>query len=220
MFKTLKKDLKNIFLFPNAIEYVGFSGTLLFYYCFILTLVLILFSIFVASLTSFFVNDSKIIIPQNITFFKVAIISPIIEEILFRLVIVKNRFNYVLFSTCLLSFLLYENFIIPTILYQVLTISFLLVLFLKSFNQKIDISNEKNNSMLFRIYLSCFFFGIFHLSNFNHIHTFNIIIIAYLLSKILAGFIFSLLRLKFGIIASITLHVFLNSLSYIIVYGL
>lgn len=124
-----------------------------------------------------------------------------------------------MFSVGLLVFMLYEKFIISTILYQVLIISFLLIIILKGFNQNMNVSTDRNNSMLFRVYLSCFFFGIYHLSNFKHINTLDIIIISYVLSKILAGFIFTLLRVKFGIIASIALHVFLNSFSYILIYG-
>ncbi|SNR86813.1 CAAX protease self-immunity [Flavobacterium sp. ov086] len=218
VFKLLNKDIQNVFFSPKTIEYVGLSSKLLFYYFFILTLVLMLFSIIVGSLTNFFPNESEIVIPKNITFFKVAIISPIIEEILFRLIILKNRFNYVLFFIYFLIYILYEKFVIPIILYQILVISFLFIIFFKKFDYKINISSDSNNSMLLRVYLSCLFFGIFHLTNFNHISALNVIIIAYLFSKFFAGFIFILLRIKFGIIASIALHVFLNSFSYILIY--
>lgn len=70
VFKLLNKDIQNVFFSPKTIEYIGFSSKLLFYYFFVLTLVLILFSIMVGSLTNFFPNESEIVIPKKHYFLK------------------------------------------------------------------------------------------------------------------------------------------------------
>ncbi|MBO9582930.1 MAG: CPBP family intramembrane metalloprotease [Flavobacterium sp.] len=216
MFKIFKSDIKDILVCPRNIVYVGFFRKSLFYYFIAFTLMLILFSFFIGILVHEFSNKSEVVIPKNITFFKVAIISPIMEEILFRLLIIKNKYNLVLFSVFFLISFLYEKFVLSTVLYYVFNISFLLLFVSKKFNYKLNISDDKS-LMLPIIYFSCLLFGVFHLSNFNNLNTLNIVIVLYIFSKIISGFIFSLLRLKFGIAASIALHIFLNSFSYILI---
>lgn len=219
MFEILKKDIKNLFLSPNLIEYARLPSNLrLFsYYYFILFFFLVIFTISIESLTHFFINKPKIIIPKNITFLKVAIIVPIIEEVLFRLVIRVNKLNLFLFVVFSVVSILYESYILPTDVYYIFIGAFLLLLLFKKFNSTINSACEKNNFILLLTYLSCLLFGLFHLSNFKDIDITNIVVIAYLFSHIIAGFVFVLLRLKFGIIASILLHMLINSVAFLMV---
>lgn len=219
MFKTFKKDIKDLFISPHSIEYIGFFSNLrlVFYYYFILILFFIFLSVFVGSLKYLFVNQPQIVLPIKVIFLKVAIVAPIMEEILFRLLIRVNKFNLILFFIFLLISVLYEKYILPTVAYYIFIGCFLVLLFYKNLNNKINIESNKSNFLSLLIFLSCFLFGLFHLSNFKDINTINIIVIAYLVSKTLSGFAFVLLRLKFGIIGSILLHIFINSLAYIMV---
>lgn len=219
MFKALKKDIKDLFLSPNSIEYVGFSKNLrlVFYYYFFFILFLLFSSAFVGILQHLFVNQPHIVLPINITFLKVAIIAPIMEEILFRLVIRVNKLNLILFVVFLIVSVLYEKYILSTVAYYIFVGVFLLLLLFKKFNYKINNHCEKNNFLPLLTYLSCLFFGLFHLSNFKDTDPIEIVVIAYLFSQILAGFVFVLLRLKFGITTSILLHILINSLAYMMV---
>ncbi|AYN05868.1 type II CAAX prenyl endopeptidase Rce1 family protein [Flavobacterium sp. 140616W15] len=219
MFNLLKKDVRYLFTSPNSIQYVGLRGNLklILYYYFISILFILSSSVFFGILKHFFINQPHIVIPKNITFLKVAIVAPIMEEILFRLVIRVNKSNIILFVVFLIVSLLYETYILTTTAYYIFIGGFSLFLISKKFNHKINSSFEKNNSLPFLIYFSCLLFGLFHLSNFKDIDITNITVITYLISKILDGFVFILLRLKFGIIASILLHIFINSLAYILI---
>ncbi|MFB9063778.1 CPBP family glutamic-type intramembrane protease [Flavobacterium branchiarum] len=219
MFKNFKKDIRDLFFSPNSIEYLGFSSNfrLVLYYYFIFILFLISLSIFVGWVKYFFNSESYIVLPANILFLKVAVFAPIMEEIIFRLLIRVNKFNLIIFSVFLIVFVLYEKYILSTVVYYVFNGFFLLLLFFKKLNYKLNRQLDKSKYLSLLIYISCFLFGLYHVPNFKDCSLFDIVVIAYLFSKIIAGFIFILLRLKFGIIASILFHMFINSLAYMMV---
>ncbi|AXB56115.1 CPBP family glutamic-type intramembrane protease [Flavobacterium fluviale] len=221
MFHILKRDIRQLFHSPISIEYIGISSNLrlFFYYNFIFILVLIFLSVLVGILKHYFAGHHQIILPVNVTFLKVAIIAPVIEEIIFRLIIKVNRLNVVLFFAYLTFYILYQNYILSTFLYYVLVASFFSLLFINAFNHKINENSLKNKHSKFLIYISCLLFGLFHLPNFNEVDVTNIITLGYLFSKVFAGFAFILLRLKFGLSASILLHVIINSIACIMIFN-
>lgn len=221
MLELLKKDIINLFAFPSKIKYIDFSKNLkqALYYYFAFTILLLIFSIIISCLGHLMQNDVKPFVNKTINFYEVVVIAPVLEEILFRLVLRLNKFNLTIFFIWLFIFVLYKRFIIDSNCLLVLSLMSFVFLILKKNKHKLNITQFefKFFPLPVIIYLSCFLFGIMHLSNFGNTEILNITIILYVISKALAGFAFALLRLKFGIISSIIYHIFLNSLAYFLI---
>jgi len=221
MFKLFKKDIFNLFVSPNKIRYIDFSKNLkvILCYYFIFTVLLLLFSIIISSLKQFFGSEPKLFVNKEIQFFEVVLIVPVLEEILFRLMLRVNKFNLLIFSIWVFIFILYKNFALNITSLIVLCLLFFLLFSLKNNKSKLNLSKHESRffPLSFLLYLSCFLFGAIHLLNFDSLDILNITIILYMISKVVAGFVFALLRLKFGIFSSIIFHVFLNSLAYYLI---
>ncbi|PAM95751.1 hypothetical protein B4N84_06560 [Flavobacterium sp. IR1] len=221
MFKLLTKDIAKLFVSPNEIKHSSFSKNfkeVLFYY-FIFTIFLLFITVILALLGHLSGNSPRLLENTEIKFLDVAIIAPILEETLFRLVMRWSKFNLLIFFVWLFIFILYQKFLIGTACLGTLCILFFLLFSSKKFNEAVnrDQLEFKFFPLSFLIYLSCFLFGIMHVSNFETIDLLNISVILYLSSHILGGFVFALLRLKFGIISSIFYHSLINSIAYFLV---
>lgn len=212
------KDLQSIFLNPKKIELVNpikkrrvFFGYIFYY--FLLTIIFsaivgILFNIEKVSI----VNNSN-----NFNFLKLVIISPIIEELIFRLILRFNRINIIVFIISLFTYLLYYNFLISIDVYYI-TILFIIVFFyvMKIKFKKLDILIEiSSKKLLLLVYIFSFSFGFYHLQNINL--TICLSIFIYILSKVFNGFYFSMIRLKFGFTSVVFLHMLNNFFAYLLV---
>ena len=67
---------------------------------------------------------------------------------------------------------------------------------------------------LFLIYFTTILFGIIHIVNIKNLECLDSFNIVYILNKILIGFVLCFLRLKFGMLSSISFHSIINIISF------
>jgi hypothetical protein len=148
---------------------------------------------------------------------KITVISPIIEEFIFRLPLRISKINFVT-SLSLILFLVLNNLCFSNIF---LSLSFSLVIFLllcagihKEFNflNRLVLSFTKHFSRLF--YFQALVFGFLHLSNyivdFRYFYLFPFIVISYISKGCLFGYL--RVRYTFGIYLCIASHIVANSI--------
>ena len=155
------------------------------------------------------------------SFVNVAIVTPIFEEFQYRGILHYSRRNLSASLACWgLFFWLttdipdlvplnyrYQNIIIILLLYSIARI---LIEHNRQLDKTLSDLQEKNRVLL--IYLSSFAFGIMHLSKFEIEYTYQLIIA---LPYIVSGFILAYYRIRYGILASISMHAFNNALPFI-----
>ncbi|HQG72456.1 MAG: CPBP family glutamic-type intramembrane protease [Tenuifilum sp.] len=189
----------------NKIDWKYFFTLLFSYY-----LILLPVGVFIKIINSIFNITQKQV---NLELFPKIVLAlfivPIIEELLFRLILIINKRNLIIFSsiTLILSTynLLKSNYYFSIILF---TLSILAVLFLsRSFEIRSIIT--KYYSIYF--YAIAIIFGLMHFKNYNGIDGFLYLWIPFLVfPQILMGAFFGYIRIKFGIIYSIIFHMIIN----------
>lgn len=218
IFAILYFDLHNIFVSPYHIKHTKKIKLQIVYFIF----AFIVFFLINILLPIFLNNFLKLSLPKfvdirNVNFFKLVVFTPVIEEFCFRAILIKNKINNILFLTgfsgIILNFILIDNIyiFISTLLIFVFTFLF----FIKTNNR--FYKKYKQRELFLIVYLSSFLFGFAHLTNFNLSLGISFIVMVYLLIKSFNGFIFSLLRLKIGLIYSILFHIFLNLIAYTLI---
>lgn len=150
---------------------------------------------------------------MTVTFLKIVIIGPIIEELIFRSILVKSRLNIVLCVGALLYFFR-DSVIHPAGIILIIIVVFTITILR---NRKLFIKKSYDKrQLLILTYIASFMFGLGHLINYN----ISLIAIPYLfvvfLTKSISGFLFSMFRLKFGLGYSILAHLLTNFLLYLI----
>lgn len=155
------------------------------------------------------------------SFLTTVVITPIIEELGFRLYLRKKD----LFLIISLSFLYY--FLAKFFLLQILDIdiniwyirfSVLVVFGLISLFKK-KLSNFYLIKYTYIFYLSCFLFAFFHLSNFLPLSKAQILFFPILIfPQFIYGILFGYIRLKSGIIWSCFLHSSVNFVGFLIIF--
>ena len=148
---------------------------------------------------------------------KITVISPIIEELIFRLPLRISKINFVT-SLSLILFLVLNNLCFSNIF---LSLSFSLVIFLllcagihKEFNflNRLTLPFTKHFSRFF--YFQALVFGFLHLSNyivdFRYFYLFPFIVISYISKGCLFGYL--RVRYTFGIYLCIASHIVANSI--------
>ncbi|WNB18265.1 CPBP family glutamic-type intramembrane protease [Marivirga arenosa] len=156
-------------------------------------------------------------IRSNILF--VAILFPIMEELAFRLYLLRSNLN-IFISSLFITHMISSAFIFQTssfsleeygVLRTVISFStaFLVLLIYRS----------KTISLGFKslYFTSAFFFGLVHIYNYDYTN-FQIFIFAILICtpQIIGGFIFGYTRIKYGIVGAIILHGLVNGVPQMI----
>ena len=187
----------------NKIDWKYFFTLLFSYY-----LILLPVGVFIKIINSIFNITQKQV---NLELFPKIVLAlfivPIIEELLFRLILIINKRNLIIFSsiTLILSTynLLKSNYYFSIILF---TLSILAVLFLsRSFEIRSIITKY------YSIYLCNYNVCLMHFKNYNGIDGFLYLWIPFLVfPQILMGAFFGYIRIKFGIIYSIIFHMIIN----------
>lgn len=145
----------------------------------------------------------------------VLIISPVVEELGFRLFFIPNRVNIAISSSVLLyflSYLLFPFFMFEINIYLIIPlISFIIIILITIKKSIIEfIKSFITSHFRYIFYLSTLLFTSVHLLNFwidkGHIIWLPLIFLPYLM----LGFVFGYIRVLFGIKYSILLHFIYN----------
>ena len=177
-------------------------------------------SIFAMIIFKFFeIDHNKVMMGSPLeTIIIGVILAPIYEEVIFRSLLVFNKKSLIIFyvvATILIILgIINSKFIIISFLISYLAI---ITLSISIFDiQKIQ--SYINNHIAVFYYLSAFIFGLIHLNNFsgnlNYLILFSIIVTG---PQIFLGLINGYVRLKYGLIYSIAIHMTVNLsiLSYV-----
>jgi hypothetical protein len=149
-----------------------------------------------------------------------AVYMPIIEELVFRTGLRVSKLNLSLIVVCL-PLLVLRGFLNIGWAFSIITsLVLLVVLFFllrkEKVFEKIDKFCLKNKTLIF--YILLFSFGFLHLN----VHDITLMLLLFspivVLSHICAGFMFSYVRLKLGIVYSIILHSLNNSIPFVVIY--
>jgi hypothetical protein len=214
MFRNFITDLKYVFVSPDLIINNKSIKSFLSYFLFAFLLVIV-----INIITIFLHTYLDIAQPENsggMPFFQVVILWPLLEEMLFRAMLKKNDLNLSLFTGAVLNFIMIKTLNNKILIYCLTFLIVIGVYFLLNSRivKIIKPGQYSRKQLLFLIYFSSFSFGIIHM--FNYTLTLNIFYTILLLqfSKILYGFLFSMVRLKFGFFQTVCLHSFINLLGF------
>ena len=139
---------------------------------------------------------------STMLFLMMGIIVPIVEELSFRFQLTRKRSLFLYASAfCLLDMIIsffFYNYFIPI---NILVLGIHLSLFLKIFK----INSERKLITIYAV-----LFGLAH--NYNFLPMDHLIVhVPYFIAIFIAGYIYSIIRLKYGIIYSCLAHILLNS---------
>jgi len=151
-------------------------------------------------------------------FFKIVIMAPIIEELIFRLPL-KNFFKNIFISLGLLTYILTKDYMsFP----MAISIG-LVVAFLPYSTKYSKVVEEKINSFVYNNYVYLFYFlafsfGILHILNAEILTSdMHLSAFVYVIHPLFSGLFFAFIRvkLKYGIIYSIVIHALTNLFHFI-----
>lgn len=150
-------------------------------------------------------------------FISMIILSPVLEEILFRLILKPKFRNVLIFSiftgVLAISFLLRKSFILG-IPFSFLSIAGFTILIDKKYFREMQKYFLKHFSTIF--YLISIIFGFVHITNYEPFNYKLVIILPILISPlVLAGIMLSFIRMKFGIGYSILMHSMINLIGFL-----
>lgn len=175
---------------------------------------------FASVINVFFKSNDKI---NHYGFLKVAIIAPIIEEVLFRIILKPYLKNLLIFSFCLVLFIINGTLTNLDIKSYNFYFSLIIGIFLMVFvcKNKILIQRKILNNIRYVIVIySILFFGLLHLNNIKNIEGFdpNLIVIypIFTLPQIIMAYFITNLRIKYGFVWGYLLHIIINSMSFIL----
>ncbi|MDP1842005.1 MAG: CPBP family glutamic-type intramembrane protease [Sediminibacterium sp.] len=173
-------------------------------------------------LATFRANNGKLkIIYGEQAFFIIAILGPIVEELIFRLHL-SLKTDHVSFSIALFVYIIIGGSFIK---FELLNIWFYLKIIFSISSFFLMVKIFKNNSLLDQIkqkyfskyfYVSAILFGLIHISNSEHINFLILpVYLIYVLPQIIMGLILGGVRIKMGLIFSIFLHIIFNTFFFI-----
>jgi len=170
--------------------------------------------IFSSTFIALFVYDSKVNNLKSITptYFFSCLIIPIYEEVIFRLFIRKSLLNYILLTFFIMIMLV--NYFLKLDFTNIILIVFLLFLIVRKVINENE--TEYNNKLtLVMVYSSLLLFSITHIFNMKIIEL-NILSLLIIINYLISGIIFTVFRLRFGIVGSILFHIIINSIAFFI----
>jgi len=144
-------------------------------------------------------------------FFLVVILGPLVEELIFRLILVPKRRNIAIFTFVFSFLVLNKTYYIIKIDWLLLVslvvsglLSFLVFNLLKR-NPEIEIAIGKRQKIITMV--SVVLFGLLHIANIENLHwELALLYPVYALPQMILGYIFSVQRLKLGFIWGLLFH--------------
>lgn len=164
----------------------------------------------ISMITSKFTSISRI--PIELTFYRRFLLgivfAPIVEEFLFRFLLVINRKNLIVFFgfclTLITFYLLKKNF-----MFLLFTALFAAVSIVYLYYQKYFTFFENHYRVFF--YLSAIIFGLVHITNFKGITLNNFMFTPLLvLPQVFGGTILGYVRVKYGFLYNVLFHAIVN----------
>ena len=153
-------------------------------------------------------------------FFLVVILGPLVEELIFRLILVPKRRNIAIF-TFVFSFLVlnktyYVNkidWLLLVSLVMSVLLSFLVFNLLKR-NPKIETAIGKRQKIITMV--SVVLFGLLHIANIENLHLeLALLYPVYALPQMILGYVSSVQRLKLGFVWGLLFHSMINLMAFL-----
>ena len=153
-------------------------------------------------------------------FFLVVILGPLVEELIFRLILVPKRRNIAIF-TFAFSFLIinktYYLIEIDWLLLMSLAVSGLLsFLVFKLLKRKPEIETAIGKRQKIITIVSVVLFGLLHIANIENLHWELVLLYpVYALPQMISGYVCSVQRLKLGFIWGLLFHSMINLMAFL-----
>ena len=153
-------------------------------------------------------------------FFLVVILAPVVEELIFRLILVPKRRNIAIF-TFAFSFLIinktYYLIEIDWLLLMSLAVSGLLsFLVFKLLKRKPEIETVIGKRQKITTIVSVVLFGLLHIANIENLHWELVLLYpVYALPQMISGYVCSVQRLKLGFIWGLLFHSMINLMAFL-----
>lgn len=149
---------------------------------------------------------------NTLSLWKIIVLIPLLEEVAFRLYLDTDKYNIIL-SVFALSFLIiygnFVNIVISFWFFISIVLSIILSYIAYIYNKKISYFIIKNKNKF--ILLNIISFGLFHLSNIEHIELSIIFLyVFFVLPQIILGYLITNLRIKMGFIWGVLFHSMIN----------
>ena len=153
-------------------------------------------------------------------FFLVVILGPLVEELIFRLILVPKRRNIAIFTFVFSFLVLNKTYYINKIDWLLLVssavsglLSFLVFNLLKR-NPKIETAIGKRQKII--TMLSVVLFGLLHIANIENLHwELALLYPVYALPQMILGYVSSVQRLKLGFIWGLLFHSMINLMAFL-----
>ena len=153
-------------------------------------------------------------------FFLVVILGPLVEELIFRLILVPKRRNIAIFTFVFLFLVLNKTYYINKIDWLLLVssavsglLSFLVFNLLKR-NPKIETAIGKRQKII--TIVSVVLFGLLHIANIENLHwELTLLYPVYALPQMILGYVSSVQRLKLGFIWGLLFHSTINLMAFL-----
>ena len=153
-------------------------------------------------------------------FFLVVILGPLVEELIFRLILVPKRRNIAIFTFVFLFLVLNKTYYINKIDWLLLVssavsglLSFLVFNLLKR-NPKIETAIGKRQKII--TIVSVVLFGLLHIANIETLHwELALLYPVYALPQMILGYISSVQRLKLGFVWGLLFHSMINLMAFL-----
>ena len=153
-------------------------------------------------------------------FFLVVILAPVVEELIFRLILVPKRRNIAIF-TFAFSFLIinktYYLIEIDWLLLMSLAVSGLLsFLVFKLLKRKPEIETVIGKRQKIITIVSVVLFGLLHIANIENLHWELVLLYpVYALPQMISGYVCSVQRLKLGFVWGLLFHSMINLMAFL-----
>ena len=153
-------------------------------------------------------------------FFLVVILGPLVEELIFRLILVPKRRNIAIFTFVFSFLVLNKTYYINKIDWLLLVslvvsglLSFLVFNLLKR-NPKIETAIGKRQKIITMV--SVVLFGLLHIANIETLHwELALLYPVYALPQMILGYISSVQRLKLGFVWGLLFHSMINLMAFL-----
>ena len=153
-------------------------------------------------------------------FFLVVILAPVVEELIFRLILVPKRRNIAIF-TFVFSFLImnktyYINKIDWLLLVSLSVSGLLSFLVFKLLKRKPEIETAIGKRQKIITMLSVVLFGLLHIANIENLHwELALLYPVYSLPQMILGYVSSVQRLKLGFVWGLLFHSMINLMAFL-----
>ncbi len=147
-------------------------------------------------------------------FILVAILAPIIEEVIFRLCLVFNPTYFAISFSMLITLIIYNLTSFMPAIISLLPLFF--IFYYIAAHYKILMHHFWNKYLGYLVYFSSLSFGLLHVGNYQFVEAYQYFIIPVLIFPQLAmGFLLSFVRLHYknGILICILVHIFMNAIT-------